>query len=158
METINLYGGVEEFTRCPKWEEAGERMNMEFVLYLESGYRGMSQEQRETMAEWRRMPSTDPWAMALFQAFALSQLGGEEPQVRVIDYSLRARYVALKRESGCCQLCGARASEDNPLEVDHIKPISRHPELAHGAENLQVLCHYCNIGKSNEFEDDWRAA
>ena len=66
------------------------------------------------------------------------------------------RYKALKKSDGRCQLCGARQTAENPLQVDHIKPRSKHPELALTLSNLQVLCRDCNQGKSNTDETDWR--
>lgn len=69
---------------------------------------------------------------------------------------LSLRYEALRASAGRCVCCGARASQDNPLHVDHIKPRSKHPELALVLANLQVLCKSCNLGKSNTDDTDWR--
>lgn len=70
----------------------------------------------------------------------------------------RLRYKALRLHNasgrkGCC-LCG---SEKKPYHVDHIKPRSKYPDLEWDLGNLQILCLECNLGKSNEFEDDWRS-
>lgn len=49
-----------------------------------------------------------------------------------------------------CELCGAKPTAQNGIEldIDHIIPVSKggkdHPE------NLQVLCHRCNRGKGNK--------
>jgi hypothetical protein len=69
---------------------------------------------------------------------------------------LDLRYRVLQKQGGSCQLCGCRASTDNPIQVDHIKPRSRHPELALAESNMQVLCKRCNHGKSNKDSTDWR--
>jgi hypothetical protein len=69
---------------------------------------------------------------------------------------LELRYKALLKHNGCCQLCGSRGGDGNPIQVDHIKPRSKYPELALTMSNLQVLCRRCNIGKSNKDETDWR--
>lgn len=69
---------------------------------------------------------------------------------------LELRYRVLRKRGGCCQLCGNRGSETNPIQVDHIKPRSKHPQLALVEGNLQVLCRACNIGKSNKDETDWQ--
>ncbi len=67
------------------------------------------------------------------------------------------RYKALVCNNGKCNLCG-RSSKDNIiLHVDHIKPISKFPELRLELLNLQVLCEDCNIGKSNKDATDWRS-
>lgn len=44
------------------------------------------------------------------------------------------------------------------MNVDHIRPRSRFPELALTESNLQVLCETCNHGKGNWSERDWRPA
>jgi hypothetical protein len=45
-----------------------------------------------------------------------------------------------------CVLCGATSN----LAVDHIKPRSKHPELALSVENIQILCFSCNSKKGNK--------
>ena len=69
---------------------------------------------------------------------------------------LDLRYRVLNKSGGCCKLCGCRASADNPLQVDHIKPRSKFPHLELAESNLQVLCRNCNQGKSNKDDTDWR--
>lgn len=71
---------------------------------------------------------------------------------------LDLRYRVLKKHNGCCKLCGCRATPDNPIQVDHIKPRSKHPELELAESNMQVLCKACNMGKSNKDKTDWRWA
>lgn len=66
------------------------------------------------------------------------------------------RYLALKHNNGCCELCGRSKEDGIVLNVDHIKPRSKYPELALKLTNLQVLCWPCNHGKSNTDETDWR--
>lgn len=68
----------------------------------------------------------------------------------------RLRYEVLKRNGGRCQCCGATAAAGNTINVDHIKPRRRFPELALAIDNLQVLCGDCNAGKGNWDETDWR--
>lgn len=65
------------------------------------------------------------------------------------------RYLAL-RNSGGCNCCGAKASDGVYLHIDHIKPISRYPELRLSLDNVQVLCEDCNVGKGSWDETDWR--
>ena len=69
---------------------------------------------------------------------------------------LRMRYRALKKHGGRCQCCGRSAKDGVILQVDHIKPRSKYPELELRLSNLQVLCGDCNQGKSNKDETDWR--
>lgn len=67
----------------------------------------------------------------------------------------RARYEALRRCRGVCELCGSPPIAHS-LQVDHIRPRSKYPELALEPTNLQVLCRDCNFGKSNRDSIDWR--
>lgn len=46
------------------------------------------------------------------------------------------RMQAIRRDNWRCVQCGARGR----LEVDHIKPVRTHPELAFTLSNLQTLC------------------
>lgn len=69
---------------------------------------------------------------------------------------LELRYRVLQKAGGSCKLCGCRPTSDNPIQVDHIKPRSLHPELALVESNMQVLCRNCNVGKSNKDDTDWR--
>src|SRR5579862_7412575 len=51
-----------------------------------------------------------------------------------------------------CMRCGGC---DN-ITVDHIKPKSKHPELALSFDNLQVLCWPCNKHKNTNDMTDYR--
>ena len=66
------------------------------------------------------------------------------------------RYAALKNCGGRCQCCGAPASEDSRLHVDHIIPRYKAPHLSLDIANLQVLCEDCNVGKGAWDSPDWR--
>jgi 5-methylcytosine-specific restriction endonuclease McrA len=67
------------------------------------------------------------------------------------------RYRILRERGARCECCGATAADGKRIDVDHIKPASKHPELALEPSNLQVLCGDCNSGKSNIDETDWRS-
>jgi hypothetical protein len=69
---------------------------------------------------------------------------------------LRLRYDALKRHHGKCQACGRSAGDGVVIQVDHVKPRSKYPELALDPDNLSVLCQPCNLAKSNTDQTDWR--
>ena len=64
----------------------------------------------------------------------------------------KLRYETLKKYGFACMACGGKERE---LHVDHIKPVSRFPDLALEPSNLQVLCKDCNLGKSNTHLDDF---
>jgi len=68
----------------------------------------------------------------------------------------RLRFEVLRDSDGCCQLCGRNYRDHGvALEVDHIKPRSRFPNLSLDRTNLQVLCFDCNRGKGNRCTIDW---
>ena len=66
---------------------------------------------------------------------------------RNINWRLRAKI--LIRDSCICKMCGKSPAKDPDciLHVDHIQPWSKGGETIE--ENLQTLCHQCNIGKSD---------
>jgi len=70
----------------------------------------------------------------------------------------KARYQALAASGGKCQACGASPTDGvTRLVVDHIKPIRKNWMLRFAPANCQVLCQSCNLGKSSDSEEDWRA-
>ncbi len=74
------------------------------------------------------------------------------------SYAWRAlRMVVLTKQGARCQCCGATPKDGIRLNVDHIKPRRRYPELALVESNLQVLCEPCNHGKGNWDQTDWRS-
>jgi 5-methylcytosine-specific restriction endonuclease McrA len=67
----------------------------------------------------------------------------------------RLRYEVLKERGNACECCG-RSPPAVTVDVDHIQPRSKHPELALLKSNMQILCRDCNFGKSNRDDTDWR--
>jgi len=76
------------------------------------------------------------------------------------DYYLKEfrklRLQVFLRDGEICACCGARPKEGISLTVDHIKPVSKFPELSMDINNLQVLCWDCNQKKSNKHFTDYR--
>jgi len=69
----------------------------------------------------------------------------------------KLRYETLKKYGAECQCCGrSRKLHGVTIHIDHIKPISKYPELKLNVNNLQVLCDDCNLGKFNRDTTDWR--
>ena len=66
----------------------------------------------------------------------------------------KVRAEAIELYGRKCHKCG---SEEN-IQVDHIKPKSKHPEIALDINNLQILCWPCNKKKSYRDETDYRPA
>jgi hypothetical protein len=56
--------------------------------------------------------------------------------------ALRADFFATAEK--VCRKCGST----DELQVDHIKPKSKYPELALDKSNLQILCWPCNRTKA----------
>jgi 5-methylcytosine-specific restriction endonuclease McrA len=73
-----------------------------------------------------------------------------------LDKYRKIRYQVFLRDGRICRLCSHTGSADNPLQIDHIKPKSKFPELALDPNNMQVLCKDCNYGKNTRDETDWR--
>jgi 5-methylcytosine-specific restriction endonuclease McrA len=67
--------------------------------------------------------------------------------------TIRAR--ALEKHGARCQACGRTARDGVIINVDHVQPRARFPELALTLDNLQILCEPCNHGKGNR-TFDWR--
>jgi 5-methylcytosine-specific restriction endonuclease McrA len=62
------------------------------------------------------------------------------------------RTIALKLYGRRCMKCGSKEL----IHVDHIRPISKFPDLKLSLTNLQVLCKGCNEEKSNIHCTDYR--
>lgn len=57
-------------------------------------------------------------------------------------------------QAGCCMSC----QQPIPLKgshIDHIKPLSRYPNLAIAPDNLRILCVDCNLSKGKKDVADW---
>ena len=65
----------------------------------------------------------------------------------------KVRYQVLVKWGRKCMCCGR---EDQPIHVDHIKPLRKHWDRRLDPDNLQVLCDQCNHGKGNWDETDHR--
>ena len=79
-------------------------------------------------------------------------------QHEVVDFYqgrkwLRIRRAVLKKFGRVCMKCG---QDEGVIQIDHIKPRSKYPELELVFNNLQVLCMPCNSEKSNKNEHDYR--
>lgn len=68
----------------------------------------------------------------------------------------KVRMQAIIKHGNKCQCCGASPDSGAVINVDHIVPRLKSPELALTLSNLQVLCNVCNHGKGNWDQTDWR--
>lgn len=66
----------------------------------------------------------------------------------------RVRFMVLVAFGPRCMSCG-KSSKDGytVIDVDHIYPKSRWPDLAMEPTNMQVLCRGCNFGKGTKVCD-----
>ena len=55
------------------------------------------------------------------------------------------RQVILERDGWACVDCGARKRR---LEIDHIKPVRTHPDLAFDPANCATRCSPCHTKKT----------
>jgi len=61
------------------------------------------------------------------------------------------RNKVFQKYPAICMSCGNK----NHLEVDHVKPRSKYPELELDIDNLQVLCRDCNLLKGVKDDPKW---
>lgn len=62
------------------------------------------------------------------------------------------RKLVIAKYGAECMKCGSRER----INVDHIKPKSKYPELQFDLNNLQILCWPCNKEKGNKYVVDYR--
>jgi hypothetical protein len=79
-------------------------------------------------------------------------VGSMNQHITSREPSLRLRWKVLHRDRFTCCHCGRSPAKaaNVELRVDHILPWSKDGETVFN--NLQTLCHECNLGKSNECE------
>lgn len=63
------------------------------------------------------------------------------------------RFKVLQKYGSKCQCCGSTPAGGAVMNVDHIRPRRKFPQLALDIDNLQVLCGDCNHGKGNAIVD-----
>ncbi|NCJ06637.1 HNH endonuclease [Synechococcales cyanobacterium C] len=54
----------------------------------------------------------------------------------------------FNRIQGICPDCGHQLPAIAHFQIDHIKPLKTHPDLATDLSNLQLLCGPCNQRKA----------
>ena len=82
---------------------------------------------------------------------ALAQLRRDEIAAREAFYGSsewrQVRAAVIRAQGARCASCGRSIRNQIDVTVDHIRPRSKHPQLALAVENLQVLCRGCNSRK-----------
>jgi 5-methylcytosine-specific restriction endonuclease McrA len=64
--------------------------------------------------------------------------------------------VGQATEGWKCSICGHCIARRANAHVDHIKPVSKYPQLAMPRSNLQILCPTCHAHKSDYDGEDWK--
>jgi len=60
--------------------------------------------------------------------------------------------MVIDRYGAICMCCGSA----HRIQVDHIRPKSKYPELSLDFDNMQILCWTCNRKKNFRHETDYR--
>lgn len=80
-------------------------------------------------------------------------IGRDSQRLRLAGAAwVRLRNAVLERDGYCCVYCGR---SDEPLECDHIIPISRGG--TDDTANLATACLPCNRQKKDKTPEEWRA-
>jgi len=70
------------------------------------------------------------------------------------DYKHPLNKEALRKStSGKCMYCESRMEHNSFSHVEHIKPKSKFPELEFVWDNLGFSCEWCNINKSEKYDE-----
>lgn len=67
------------------------------------------------------------------------------------------RQKSLSRYGAFCMRCQKSTEDGVPIQVTHIKRLSKYPELALIEDNLQILCKTCSHSRALEDEADYRS-
>lgn len=57
----------------------------------------------------------------------------------------------VKSRDGCCQCCGEM---DKQLQVHHILPVAKYPNLVSDLGNMVTLCQLCHSKYHNMYSDE----
>ena len=65
----------------------------------------------------------------------------------------KMKLTLMAHRGNVCELCG-RMGDEVFLELHHIKPIMKHPELARSLDNIMLVCHECHKGIHKEIDEN----
>lgn len=74
----------------------------------------------------------------------------DEKQETVRTISGKTRLDVFERDDYRCQMCGRTVDDGIKLHIDHIVPFSKGG--SNEMDNLQVLCHECNLAKHDRMD------
>ncbi len=75
---------------------------------------------------------------------------------KLLELHEEVRAGVYNRYKNTCAACGKQPKRKGGLHIDHIRPVSRYPELEYVDYNLQLLCAACNRHKHDYDGDDWK--
>ena len=73
-----------------------------------------------------------------------------EKKSRRKSLSGKTRINVMERDDYTCQMCGRSIEDGIKLHIDHIVPVSKGG--SNDMDNLQVLCHECNLAKHDRVD------
>lgn len=74
----------------------------------------------------------------------------DKKQENVRTISGKTRLDVFERDDYRCQMCGRTVDDGIKLHIDHIVPFSKGG--SNEMDNLQVLCHECNLAKHDRMD------
>ena len=74
----------------------------------------------------------------------------DKKQENVRTISGKTRLDVFERDDYRCQMCGRTVDDGIKLHIDHIVPFSKGGSSE--MDNLQVLCHECNLAKHDRMD------
>lgn len=147
-----IFGSGQVASKNIYLEEAGNICEAEKNSYLISGLimpypRSFRENVKPSKARFRSLLNV---VSSVYAASSIEKFDYQADEFRML------RHMVFLRDGEICAKCKTKPTKNNWLEIDHIKPVSKYPELALDIDNLQVLCKDCNREKSNTDETDYR--
>ena len=88
-------------------------------------------------------------------AYETAKAAGEDVTRIVENYRNPEIKAALVEEtSDKCAYCESNIKHADNLEVEHIRPRSKHEDLIFAWKNLTLACHQCNASKNAYYDED----
>jgi 5-methylcytosine-specific restriction endonuclease McrA len=117
------------------------------------------EKKRENNAAWNKANPFHVRAKLCFRKIGLKVKDHKEQFIALIEYiqSILVRQCALCDYPIAFNVPQWQAEPIRLASLDHILPISTHPELALEHNNLQWLCHICNSSKQDRTPEEYAA-
>ncbi len=157
LESISLDGAEEDSTSAPPIETVGQEAHTK--QELEANIASAMKPRRVAtilmaLMTWTVMASL--WVADELISKML-YIRSDERTVRPterIEWPYELKKKLLIRQNSTCAYCGHRQFA-RALEIDHMFPVVRGG--SNDRENLQLLCHWCNLRKGMQSDEEFRA-